>query len=67
MLAVEDQLKEIRVRSEEQIVQANAALVKFNSDIELLDAQITEKDERIKKFSQELLASRQEAALFFKG
>ncbi len=67
LLAVEDQLKEIRVRSEEQIVQANAALVKFNSDIELLNTQITEKDERIKKFSQELLASRQEAALFLKG
>ncbi len=63
LASVQEELKKVRLENEEKIVQANAALVKLNSEIELLNAQITEKDERIKKFSQDLLMSRQETAV----
>lgn len=63
LASVQQELKKVRLENEEKIVQANAALVKLNSEIELLNAQITEKDERIKKFAQDLLVSRQETAV----
>lgn len=63
LASVQQELKKVRLENEEKIVQANAALVKLNSEIELLNAQITEKDERIKKFAQDLLMSRQETAV----
>ncbi len=56
----EQELKRIRLENEERIVQANAALVKLNSQMELFTFQINEKDARIKKLVEELLVSRQE-------
>ncbi|MCB9771263.1 MAG: hypothetical protein H6754_01740 [Candidatus Omnitrophica bacterium] len=49
----EEELKKVRLQNEERVVQANAALVKINSEVELLNSQIMEKDQRIKKFTEE--------------
>lgn len=58
----EEELKRVRAQNEERILAANAALTKLNSELEILNAQIREKDERIKKLTEELLASKKEPA-----
>ncbi len=60
--ATQEELKRVRLQNEEQIVAANSALVKLNSDMQLLSQEISQKDESIRKFTQELLVSRQETA-----
>lgn len=62
LAAAEDELKKVRLQNEEQIVAANSALVKLNSDMQLLSQEISQKDEAIRKFTQELLISRQETS-----
>lgn len=57
----QEELAKVRLQNEEQMAQANAALVKFNTQIEDLNKEALEKDERIKKFAEELFAVRQEA------
>ncbi len=64
--AVEEELKRVRLQNEERIVYANAALVKLNSDLELLNVQITEKDAKTKKLTEELRDSRQEMAMLLR-
>ena len=66
LVSVQQELKQVRLENEEKIVQANAALVKLNSEVEQLNMQIADKDGRIKKFAEDLLMSRQEAAVFQK-
>ena len=54
----EEELKKVRAQNEERVVQANAALVKLNSEVELLNSQIVEKDNRIKKFTEEAFSTK---------
>lgn len=54
--AAEEELKRVRQQNEERIVAANAAITKLNSELDALNTQITQKDERIKKMSEELAA-----------
>ena len=60
--AIEEELRRVRLQSEEKIVQANAALVRLNAEMETLMSQLTEKDERLKKLTDDLFSTREELA-----
>ncbi len=53
----------LRAQHEERIVQANTALIKLNTDMELLNVQLAQKDASLRKLTEDLLASRQEVAV----
>lgn len=59
----QEEVNLLRAQHEERIIQANTALVKLNTDIELLNAQLAEKDGCIKRLTEDLLSSRQEVAV----
>jgi len=61
--ASEDELRRVRIQSEEMIVQANSALVRLNSDVEMLTSQIADKDTRIKKLTEDLFSTRDELSV----
>lgn len=55
----DEEVLRLRQENEERIVLANAALVKLNSDLELVNSRVAEKDSLIKKLNEDLLTSRQ--------
>ncbi|MCC6758168.1 MAG: hypothetical protein IT395_00895 [Candidatus Omnitrophica bacterium] len=59
---IEEELQRVRAQSEEKIVQANGALVRLNAEMETLNGQLAEKDERLKKLTEDLFSTRQELA-----
>lgn len=60
--AIEEELLRVRLQSEEKIVQANAVLVRLNAEMETLTSQLAEKDERLKKLTEDLFSTREELA-----
>jgi chromosome segregation ATPase len=60
---LQEELQRVRLETEEKIVQANAALVKMNSEMETLNAQINDKDSRLKKLNEDLYSTREELSV----